>query len=333
MSFFQKTLGVLRGRNFRLYISFVVVASLFWMIEQLRRDYTTTIQIPILVKASPENYIIDHNELEDLSLKAMITSDGYTLLQHYLFGKSKNVINVDVNRLPRVINGGNVYAVIAPQMFYSEVSSNIEDRVNLRGLISDSLFIPLHRAKKKYLPIIPRVDYTLEQQHILSDEVRISPSHVWINGTNNILDTMNAVYTKTTEHFVLHDTLTLSMPLDLPEGVETNVHQVDVTFCVESFTEKSIEVPITAIHIPDGYIFRAFPHTAKVTFTVGMSEFENVGENDIDVVADLSTIDIHSNSQQKVKLHIASAPASIMNVSYTPVFVEFLLEKTTGGEQ
>lgn len=332
MSFFQKALGVLRGRNFRLYISFVVVASLFWMIEQLRRDYTTTIQIPIIAQATSENYILDKHEVEDLSFKAMITSDGYTLLQYYLFGQSRNKINVDVSRLPRVINGGNIYAVIAPQMFYSEVSSNIEDRVTLRGLVSDSLFIPLHRSKKKYLPIIPRVDYSLEQQHILSDEVRISPSHVWINGTNNIVDTMNAVYTMPTEHFVLHDTLTLSMPLDLPEGVETNVHQVDVSFCVEPFTEKSIEVPITAIHVPEGYIFRAFPHTARVTFTVGMSKFESVGENDIDVVADLSTIDFHSNSHQKIKLHIASAPSSIMNVTYSPVFIEFLLEKTTGND-
>lgn len=327
MSFIQKILGILRGRNFRLYISFVVVASLFWVIEQLRRDYTTAINVPLELHSAPENYIVTPESLNGQSLRALVSSDGYTLLQHFWASRNSRHIKVDVSRLPRVQTSEGVFAVIAPTQFYSEISSNIDDHIELRGLMQDTLFIPLLRARKKYLPVIPCVDYSLEQQHILSDDIRVSPSHVWVNGTNNIVDTMSAVYTRKTDHFVLHDTLTLSLDCDLPKGVETNVHSVDVTFCVESFTEKTIEVPITALNVPDGYIFRAFPPTARVTFSVGMSQFEKVGENDIDIVADLSSVDIYKNNQQKVKLHIASAPENLINVTYSPIFVEFLLEK------
>ncbi|MDO4461884.1 MAG: hypothetical protein Q4C30_05220 [Bacteroidia bacterium] len=327
MPFLQKILGILRGNNFRLYISFVVVASLFWVIEQLRRDYTTAIDIPLELHSAPENYIIPQESQENLSIRALVSGDGYTLLQHFWADHESHVVDVDVSRLPRVQTADGVFAVVVSSQFYSEVSSNLEDRIELRGMMQDSLFIPLLRARKKYLPVVPRVDYAIEQQHILSDDVRVSPSHVWVNGTNNLVDTMSAVYTKKTDHFVLHDTLTLSLDCDLPQGVQTNTHSVDVTFCVESFTEKVIEVPITAINEPEGYTFRAFPPTARVSFSVGISKFEKVGPNDIDIVADLSTVDIRSNNQQKVKLHLVSAPDYLMNISYSPIFVEFLLER------
>lgn len=331
MPLVQKILGILRGRNFRLYIAFVVVASLFWLIEQLRRDYTTAIQIPIEAHTAPDNYVLDKESTQGQSLRALVSSDGFTLLQYYLSDYNNQKLNVDVSRLPRVQTKDGAFAVIAPSQFYTDISNDIPDHIELRGVINDSIFIPLHRARKKYLPVVSRVNYGIEQQHILSDKIRISPSHVWVNGTNNILDTMEAIYTKPTEYFMLHDTLTLSLAFDLPTGVETNVHSVDVTFCVEPFTEKTLEVPITAVNVPDGYIFKAFPHTARVTFTVGMSSFEKVGVNNIDVVADLSTIDLKTNNQQKVKLHLASAPENITNVTYSPLFVEFLLEKKSGN--
>lgn len=327
MPIVQKILGILRGRNFRLYIGFVVVASLFWLIEQLRRDYTTAIMIPIEAHTSPDNYILDQEKAKELNLKAVISSDGFTLLKYYLFDLSSQKVRADVSRLSRVQTKEGVFAVITPAQFYSEISGNMPDHIELKGLLQDTVYVPLLKARKRYLPIVARVNYGIEQQHILSDKITISPSYVWVNGTNNILDTMQAVYTKNTDFFMLHDTLTLSLDFDLPKGVETNVSKVDVTFCVEPYTEKTIEVPITALNVPDGYIFRAFPHTARVTFTVGMSSFEKVGENNIDIVADLSSVDIHTNNQQKVKLHLATTPENITNVTYTPIFVEFLLEK------
>ncbi|MCF0190045.1 MAG: hypothetical protein HUJ96_02155 [Marinilabiliaceae bacterium] len=325
MNGLERFIRIIKGPDFKTFIVFVVVASFFWMIEQLRRDYNMPFQLRLKCENTPDNYILGNSD-QIPPLRVMVECDGFSLLYESLWSQSDSVI-VDVSKLPKEQFKRGTYAIFNALQHHDEIVEALPDHFQLRSIMSDSLHIRLLTTSKKLLPVIACTDIELERQHIFSAPTMVIPEMVWVSGTNDIVDTMTAVYTKKNTHFSLHDTISLSLEFNLPPRVETSLRNAEVTFYVEPYTEKTLDIPIAGINVPAGYNFKSFPHFAHVTFGVGMSQFEKVNESDIDIIADLSTVDINGNTEQKVKLRLAQVPKNIHNISYTPLFVEFLLEK------
>lgn len=324
----ERAIRVLKSHDFRVFVVFLLIASFIWIMEKTRQNYTIAADIPITAINCPPAYTIDTAALP--SIRVTITADGFTLMG---IGRGvRRPVNVSIVSARQIVTSAGRMAAIDPQAYAKAIDNLLPDNATLHEITSDTIYIPLLERKLKKLPVVPRLRATLESQRIMSAPVAISPDSVTVSGTNNRIDTMTAVYTLPHPDITLIDTTTITLPLHLPEKVECSCSAATVKYFVEPYTEKSIEVPVTAINMPKGYTFKAFPQTVKVTFQLGLSQFEKVGANDIDAIADMAAIE-NSTQASRIKVKLADVPSFITNVSYSPLFIEYILERQRDTHQ
>ncbi len=309
--------------DIQLFVLFLLISTLVWFIEKMKQNYTVTVEFPIECINVPDGYRVKKEQVQPM--KVMLTSDGSTIFWNYSVRRPP-VIAVDISRLRVKMNENETWVAFVPHAIENHLQSRLPESVNMKGILNDTITVPLLTVKKKYLPVRVQGSVTLSPQHIQSRPMNVEPERVWVNGTNDIIDTMTAVYTKRIESTTLVDTLTTTLPYLLPKGVEASATESTVTYYVETFTEKKIDVPITAINVPAGYNFKAFPNTVKVTFNVGLSKFETISATNFDIVADLENVEV-GNQNSKIKLTLRNSPVEVQNITFSPRFVEFLLEK------
>lgn len=108
------------------------------------------------------------------------------------------------------------------------------------------------------------------------------------------------------------------------EGLKFVEKKVEVELPVEQFTEAQKQVGLKILNLPDSVYMRLFPHQVKVSYLVGLKDYETISEEQFELEIDYSSIDLESN---KVKVNLKNSPLNISNVSFYPEEVVYLIEK------
>lgn len=311
-----------KSDDFRLFLVFVAIASLIWFVEQFRNEYTITIDYPIDCHNIPDRYSI--SDKEKPSIQVTLRGDGLSLMS---LKESDLVFSVNIARTNKHITEDNICAYIVPRRHLSDIKKSLnDDNILIMGVSPDTLLIPLLSNTKKEVPVAIKCNVRPMTQHYITSAPKIEPSTIFISGTNDIIDKIDTLYTEVYSDITISDTTHMEFKLDIPMGVAVSNNKVNVTYYAELFTEKSIDIPISGINIPEGYTFKPFPPTVRATFTIGISHFDKVTEKDFIIMADLQNVTPGSGTS-RAKLRLSTAPEDVRNVTYTPIFIEYLLEK------
>ena len=87
---------------------------------------------------------------------------------------------------------------------------------------------------------------------------------------------------------------------------------------------RRVEVPITAVNMPEGKVLRTFPSRVKVLFTTGAGQFRSIRPELFKVEADYW--EIQSRPSDKCALHLRSVPYGVRNARLEPTQVDYLIE-------
>ena len=319
---YNRIINKVRRKDFRLFLMFVVVASVIWFMERLRDDYTIVVECPIEFHDVPMNYSLSNSE--NPTMNVTLRGDGFTLLS---ISPSDMVMKVNIARTKKINEGNTTLACVVPSHYISDLKEIIlDDKVSITGISPDTLFIPLQTNVKKDVRVVVNCKVVPELQYNITSRPIIDPKTVTIYGNNDIVNKIDSIVTYKYDDVIINDTTIMEFELMIPEGVTSNHKKVRAKYCAELFTEKSLSIPISAVNIPDGYTFRPFPHNGKVTFSVGISRFDNITANDFILTADLADI-VPGSGTSRTKLRLTSQPEGVLNISYSPLFIEYLLEK------
>ena len=316
-----KAIKGVRGGDFQAFLIFLLVSVLIWQAEKLRLTYPEDTALNVVCRNVPEGYVTD--AVIEKSVSVRLEGDGFSLLRMYLTN-SRNV-TVDVSSMPRLKSGGMSWALFIPRKLAAN-KNDLPEHVRITDVFTDTVMIPLLTVQKKKLPVVVRDDVSLQSQCIYSSARKVSPDSVWITATNDVLDTMAAVYAVIGERLVLGDTLIRDVRLVLPEMAQSSSSTVRVEYDVEPFSEKKLLIPIEPVSVAPGYSCRIFPPNAKVSFYVGLSKFETADEACFRVIADLSNVH-PGDKASRVRVSLVKSPGFIQNVSFSPSYAEFILEK------
>ena len=318
----KKMVKSTKSRDFRTFLLFLLLSALLWHIEKLRQTYTVTTRLHIECEDVPHGYITP--PYLNKSVVATLEGNGFSLLKMYLTD-SRN-IKVAVSPLHRLTSGGEMWAIYVPRRLAGQ-KTDLPEHIKIADVLTDTVMIPLLTVYQKKMPVILRDHVDLAQQRTFSSPRLITPDSVIVTATSDILDTMTAVYTPIQAPIVLTDSTVLSVPLQIPVSATSSAYAIDVNYNIEPLTEKKMSVPIRTINVPSGYSCRLFPPSAKVTFSVGLSHFEDAEEDDFDVVADFKNV--HPGAKDsRISIDVHGMPACSQNVTFSPSFAEFILERT-----
>lgn len=311
-----------QSREFFVFLLFFVIAGAFWLLQTLNDDYEAELTMPLRLRGVPDNVVITSEPPSSLRVK--VKDKGIVLL-NYMLARNFFPLVVDFADHKGVNNRVKIYA----NEFERTIMSQLNASTRLISIQPDTLEFFYTTGKSKLIPVKMRGKVTAGRQYYIPDTL-YKPDSVLVYAPGQMLDTIRTAYTEDINLENISDTTTVKAALLPVRGAKFVPNSVSVTFPVDIYTEKTVEVPVIGINFPADRVLRTFPSKVKVTFRVGMSRFKDIEANDFIITIPYSEL-IHLSSD-KYEVNITSIPDGVSNVRISPEQIDFLIEQTTTND-
>lgn len=305
------------SREFLIFLFFVFVSFCFWLLQVLNDNYETELSIPVRLKNVPENVVMTSEFPSKIKIGV---SDRGTVLVNYMLGQVLYPIGVDFTEY--AYKGNHVQ--IPASSLTKQIISQLNQSTKIKSVKPDTLEFIYTQGKGKKLPVKFHGEVKTDRQYYLSDII-YSPDSVMVYAPQNILDTMSVAYTEKINVEHLSDTLRRRVGLMPVKGARFIPSYNDLTFLVDVYAEKTIEVPVFGVNFPNGKVLRTFPSKVQVAFQVGLSRFKEVTADDFVVEVDYRNILDSSSDKCRPVLKAASPYAN--HVRIIPSTIDYIIEQ------
>jgi Uncharacterized protein conserved in bacteria len=317
--FTQKLKSFFLSKDILSFLLFLALSSAFWFIHALGKEKETTISIPIRFVGLPLNVVVTNSPPEKIRIN--IKDQGLKLLD---YSRSElTPLTIDLSRT--FYKKGEI--LITTEQLSGKIKKYLKmyPSTTILDVHPDSILIQYQKLGLKKLPIRLVSNIQLMHQYMLSDKIKLEPEYVTVSGPKEVLDTLKAINTELVEYKELKDTVHAVCQLKPVKLLRYSVRKVKLSINVEPFTERKVEIPVISINCPPNLSVRTFPAVVTATYTVGLSHFNSLYPNDIQVYLDYNELKIHNLSKQNLK--IRNNTSYISNIRISPQEVEFILEQ------
>jgi hypothetical protein len=317
--------GVKLNRKLATFIICVVIATGFWLLSALSKQYTGRVMIPVIYTHPPKDKVVSNNLVDTVEVE--LRTSGFRLLL-YEFSRIQEPIWVDMRTVNRTRDEGYYY--ISTNDRLDNFSEQLGAGTRIVKVIPDTIYFNFNKKISKKVPVKlhPQSQITFRNEFQLKDSIVIEPAMVTVSGAPLVIEKLEFIKT---EKLVLKDVdQDVSRKLRLEPGMNKNLvdvsaRSVQVSMNVAKFTEGSIELPVEVINLPPDYNIRTFPDKVTVKYQVPLSEFENIKPQMFAVIADYGKI--RKEQGTKLKVELVKHPVNIKHARVIPDKVEFIIRK------
>ncbi len=312
------------NKKLLVYVFFVGIATIFWFLNALGKEYTTTVNYPVQYINLPKNKVLTNKLPEQFALK--VNAHGFELIRYKLSTAFlSNTFDVGFYTNNRLGNSNlQNYSLVTSQIvsrFDKDLSSSIE----LLSISPDTILFEFSLIVDKRVPVRLNVSTSFEQQYMLDETISAEVDSVVVKGPNSKLESIDFVETEDLILTGLNKTIKKSVNLKPIEGTEFSQRKIEITIPVEQFTEEKMNIPIKVNNLPDSLLLRLFPGDIKVSYFVGFKKHDKVSADLFDLRVDYNqTSEDGSNT---LKIELLRNPSFVTNVRFYPQEVTYLIEK------
>ena len=306
-----------KSREFLIFLFFVFVSFCFWLLQVLNDDYETELSMQLKLKNVPENVVLT-SELPN-ELKIGVQDKG-TVLINYLLGKSLYPVTIDFEEYQ---DKGNQIRFLSSALS-KRVTGQLSQSTKLLAIKPDTLELIYTRGEGKKVPVCLRGEVEAERQYYISERI-FSPDSVMVYAPQEILDTITAAYTEALYVEEISDTTRHRVGIMPVKGARFTPSYSDITFMVDMYSEKTVEVPVQGVNFPEDKLLRTFPSKVQVTFQIGLRQFKTVNAEDFTVVVDYQTLE--REKSEKCKPVLLKSPANVNLIRVAPAEIDYIIEQ------
>ncbi|MCL1943326.1 MAG: hypothetical protein FWF54_07260 [Candidatus Azobacteroides sp.] len=317
----EKTRNFFRSEQFHrslIFLFFLLVAFIFWILQVMRESYTHSYEIPLVYKHLPDEVVITGDLPE--SIQITVSAKGSSLFQ-YSYRKKFHPIVIDVSKTKK---GQDAYTV-SSDLLKSEIRKQLITDTGLLGVSPDNIEIYYALEESRKIPVYINATILPASQRMLSGNIEAIPDRITVYAQKSVLDTLSTASTVYFEEKNLQDTLIRKTALKKINGVKFVPDRVNVLIPVEEFTEKTLEIPVYPVNVPQNVIMRTFPAKVKISFFVVLSKFNTIKEPEFQATVDY--LDFKKDTIGKLKIDLSKYPAAIDNIRLSADKVDVLLEE------
>jgi len=310
-------------RNDKRIIVFALcflIATVLWFLNALSKDYSTTITYPVKYVSAPSNQFLANKPPAELDLK--VDAHGFTLLR-YKLSLSFSPIILNLSTITDELNQGSRGYMVNTNSLIRRISDQISSEISINDIEPNFIQIKLDSLKTKLVPVKTNYKLSFKPQFYLKEPVSVCPEQIKITGPSAILDTLVFLRTEQILFEELNSDQENSIEILHPENTTIIPKKITIKILVEKFTEKELKIPIQIQNIPENVKVKLFPSEIKLTFLVGLSEFENIRPADFKVFVDYAAI---NSTTENLDVYIDSHPSLVQIQRFLPENVEFLIE-------
>ena len=315
-SLVRNFLSAIVNKEFLIFLFFLSVSGLFWLVITVTETYEREFSVPLRLVNVPKDIVVT-SEVDD-TVKVTIRDKGYILLA-YKYTLTDDPISIDYKLHAPKDEKSTVSTSELQKLIYQQLSKSSR----IISLKPDRLVYYFPRGKSKTVPLRLNGKIVMGQSHYVS-RIVFSPERVDVYARKSLLDSIHYAFTENMVISNLTDTIVRTVALKKVLGAKFVPSEVKVTIYPDILTEANVEVPITAVNMPEGKTLRTFPSRVKVLFVTGVGNVRNISANQFRVEADYSDIEAHPS--EKCSLSLVAMPQGVRNPRLEISEVDYLIE-------
>lgn len=234
----------------------LILATCFWFMVNLSRDYTISIDLPIVMGAVPGDRAITQPLPE--TAEVSVSGEGWKLLSMY---NNPPTVNVDVQE-----SEINLYDQVQRQM-------NTVSGINIQKVQPLILTLNLEKRISKKVPVRPILDVSFESQYGFLGAPAVQPDSITISGAASLLKEITQWPTDTLSASGVSKDIMQPVALQSSQLIQLSRSRVQVNAPVSQYTEGEREVIINTRNLPAGEIINYSPSSVTVRFNVPIREY------------------------------------------------------------
>jgi len=304
------------------YLICVVIATFFWFLNALSKNYTVDMVVPVSYYNFPDNKTLSSKPPDQFNLK--VKAHGFTILRHRL---SLFFIPMDfnVNDLTNNLMADNHksnYAFPARQ-FLTEIAYLLSNDMEILSMTPDTLSFKFDQMGQKRIKVKPSLIVNLKKQYRISGNVQSTPDSVTVYGPQQAIDTLQYARTEALRFDNADEPVKEKALINKIKDIYFEPRQIELSFPVEEYTESQQSVQVQVNNQPANLNVKLFPPKVKVTFQVGLSRFSEIKPEDFKLAVSYNDI---IEGKLRLKIAVESTPSFIYDLKITPEELEYLIE-------
>jgi len=303
------------------FLIFVLISAVLWLLNALSKTYSTEISIPVQYVGTPNNYMSHSTMPQEFTLQ--VEGKGFTILRYKII-KTIIPFKFDLSSYFSMKKDSVIATKIATQTFKRQIEQYLYENITVEDINPKLIDATFSMITFKKVAVLFTGDIKFAPQYWLKGNIEITPDSIIIGGPKNILDTVNAVYTKTIQKNDIRQKTVKNTIVDNRGIFKILNPEVKITVNAEKFTETSLRLPIRTINEPLKTNVMLFPDNATVKFLISLQEFERIDTSNFQLVADLSQIN-YSPEQEQIKIDLISYPETVKILNINPREVSFVI--------
>ncbi|MEH6776718.1 YbbR-like domain-containing protein [Maribacter arcticus] len=309
----------LKKRKVKVFLIFLLCASLAWLINKLSQTYTSNTTFNITYVNIPSEFLLANTPKKELQVR--LKAVGFQFLGYHLKAKE---IQLDVSK---VMHKDESYYLTSDQIRI-QLEAQFNNYSTLTDFDSDVIYFDFTSLKSKKVPVRAMIELTFAANHILEGQMLLQPDSIQISGPKSQIDTINVIETELLKIDDLNNSFSNDVALKLPKqlnGITLSNDFVRVIGNVVKFSELVIEVPVTVINLPPGIKVRTFPEIVEVRCQGTLERLKELEAKDFEVVADYSKVSSETGNRLSVRLK--QYPKTLNNAMIDTNEIEFILRR------
>ena len=265
----------LRGREWLLFATSLILALLIWFLSNLSRSYSGVLGVPVVAECNLQGY--SNISSNSTVLSARCRAEGFRLLREGT-RRSRRPVTVAFDRADLRHDTGERFFVTGNVM-NNYLRKIFGDKVDVEDIITDTLYFTFTPENNKRVPVHFAGDFSYRSQYMASGPLKITPDSVTVYGEKARLDLVDHVSTSQVFLDDVHDAQHGVLKLRRVKGVRFSDQEISYELPVSRYVEMRSELPVSVRNIPGGRHLDVFPSRATVilhcTFPVGRNPFES----------------------------------------------------------
>ena len=306
-------------KSFFIFLCFLLLAFVFWFLQTLQQDYEQRVEYPLRYKNVPEEWVLSENNPQIISV--LLKEKGANLL-YYLWNAQTNAVDISVASLAQ---SSDSTLQITNRMLEAELSKQLFASTSIVSFEPREIELHYDLLSNRLSQVSAQVAITTKPGFQLSDNITVSPSEIRLYGSGKTLALLANIKTKPIVLEEVSKTQEVTVPLDLPAGVKSEIETVKLYIPVEEFTEKKIQLPVLCPDKPENYILRMFPSKVDITCNIPLSQFRELTEDKLEIMIPFAEFE-ERQATGKISVRLTQKPAWVTNHVVSPNELEFIIE-------
>ena len=308
------------NKEFLIFLFFLALSGIFWLMMTLNETYEKELDIPLQLSDVPGNVVMT-TEMSD-TVRATIRDKGFVLLS-YSASHRLRPLSFSFRQYSNKTTGKGQIPITEIQ---KAVRQQLFSSTSLVSVKAESNSFMFNYGERKVVPITLMGNIRPGASYYIA-RVKLNPDKATVYSSRDMLDSLTAIATIPFNIDNVQDTVVQEVALQQTHGMKAVPQTVNVEIYPDVLTEESIEIPVTAINMPEGTVLRTFPKRIKVFFTTGASMVRTIMESTEDFVVTADYNEFGKNHSEKCHVTLQNKPKGVKQARLERSFVDYLVEQ------